>query len=164
MFHVTPPEPADTTPGARVPSRQLSRFLDSMLVHVAVIRGPDGTPKVDTQLLSTLKETDGRSIKASDLPSAFPELPTFLDDAVHVAGKAAVAKLAKLLDSAQAAIEDERDVTMVRIRLALEHQGLPEGRIEQALMAELNSCDHLLKALAGTTVTLDSACAFVINR
>ena len=27
LFHVTPPEPSDTAPGARVPSRQLSRFL-----------------------------------------------------------------------------------------------------------------------------------------
>ena len=164
MFHVTPPEPADTTPGARVPSRQLSRFLDSMLVHVAVIRGPDGKPKVDTQLLSTLKDTDGRSIKASELPAAFPELPTFLDEAVLVAGKAAVAKLTKLLASAKEAIEDERDLAMVRIRLALEHQGLPEAKVELALVTELNDCDHLLKALAGTTVTLDSACAFVINR
>ena len=164
VFHVTPPEPVDTKPGARVPSRQLSRFLDSMMVQVAVIRGPDGKPKVDTQLLSTLKDTDGRSIKSNELPAAFPELPTFLDDAVQVAVKAAVAKLVKLQASAQAAIEDERDVSMVRIRLALEHQHVPEARIEQALMSELNACDHLLKALAGTTVTLDSACAFVINR
>ncbi len=164
VFHVTPPEPVDTKPGARVPSRQLSRFLDSMMVQVAVMRGPDGKPKVDTQLLSTLKDTDGRSIKSNELPAAFPELPTFLDDAVQVAVKAAVAKLVKLQASAQAAIEDERDVSMVRIRLALEHQHVPEARIEQALMSELNACDHLLKALAGTTVTLDSACAFVINR
>ena len=164
VFHVTPPEPVDTKPGARVPSRQLSRFLDSMMVQVAVMRGPDGKPKVDTQLLSTLKDTDGRSIKSNELPAAFPELPTFLDDAVQVAVKAAGAKLVKLQASAQAAIEDERDVSMVRIRLALEHQHVPEARIEQALMSELNACDHLLKALAGTTVTLDSACAFVINR
>ncbi len=164
VYHVTPPEPADTTPGARVPSRQLSRFLDSMLVHVAVVRGPDGKAKVDGQLLTTLRDTEGRSIKANELPAAFPELPTFLGDAVQVAAKAAAAKLAKLLASAREAIEDERDEAMVRIRLALEHQGLPEARIEQALMTELNHCDHLLKALSGTTVALDSACAFVINR
>ena len=66
--------------------------------------------------------------------------------------------------AAQQAIEDERDLTMIRIKLALEHQGLPVERVEKALLAELNAYDELLKALAGVKVALDSACVFVVNR
>src|SRR4029450_10410230 len=36
LFHVVPPEPEDTSPGARVPSRQLSRVLDRSLISAAV--------------------------------------------------------------------------------------------------------------------------------
>ncbi len=164
LFHVTPPEAADTSPGAKVPSRQLSRFLDSMLVHVAVARGADGKPKAEPSLLRTLKDVEGRALKGTEVLQAFPELPGFVDDAVAVAAQAAKAHLAKLAERAKLAIEDERDLTMLRIKLALEHQGLPAKRVEQALLAELAHYDALLEALAGTTVTLDSACAFVVNR
>ena len=53
---------------------------------------------------------------------------------------------------------------MGRIKLSLEHQGVPQKKVEQVLSAELVHYDELLKALEGTTIALDSACAFVINR
>jgi hypothetical protein len=36
LFHLVPPEPEDTGVGARVPSRQLSRFRDRWVVPVRV--------------------------------------------------------------------------------------------------------------------------------
>lgn len=164
LFHVDPPQPADTTPGARVPSRQLARFLDSSLIQVAVARHSDGKPKVDASLLELLNGADGKSLKGNEALAAFPELPGFLDDAVALATKAAQAKLEKMKAAAQTAIEDERDLSMLRIKLALEHQGVPEARIERALTTELSAYDELLRALAGVKVSMDSACVFVINR
>ncbi len=164
LFHVFPPEPADTSPGAKVPSRQLSRFLDTALIQVAVVRHNDGKPKVDAQLLETLNGTDGKSLKGNELIAGFPEFGGFLDDAIVLATKQAQTQLEKLKKAAHEAIEDERDLTMLRIKLALEHQGIPMERIEKALTAELNAADELLAALAGVKVVLDSACAFIINR
>ncbi len=164
LFHVTPPQPADTSPGAKVPSRQLSRFLDTSLVQVAVVRGPDGSPKVEPKLLETLRDVDGRSLKGNELVSAFPELPDFVDQAVQVATQAAQKQLEVMVGHAREAIEDERDLGMLRIKLSLEHQGVPEKIVEQVLTQELAHADALLRALAGTTVQLDSACAFVVNR
>ncbi len=164
VFHVTPPEAADTTPGAKVPSRQLSRFLDTTLVHVAVTRSADGSAKADPKLLEILDGVDGRALKGPDLATAFPELAGFLDEALVVATRTAHERLEALKDSATEAIEDERDLAMIRIKLALEHQGIPAARVEQAMLSELTAYDQLLKALSGVKVTLDSACAFVINR
>jgi ATP-dependent helicase HepA len=164
LFHVVPPEAPDTTPGSRVPSRQLSRFLESMLVHAAVVRGPDGAAKSDPSLLPLLNEIDGKPLKGTEVAGAFPELPSFVDEAVRVATIAAQKQLDAMKDAALEAIEDERDLAMVRIRLSLEHQGVPDDRVEQALVAELNHSDALIKALSGTRLALDSACAFVINR
>lgn len=164
LFHVNPPDAADTTPGAKVPSRQLARFLDSSLLQVAVVRHSDGTPKVDPKVLEVLNGSDGKSLKANEAMAAFPELPGFLDEAVALATKTAQTQLEKMKVGAQMAIEDERDLSMIRIKLALEHQGLPPERVEKALLTELNAYDSLLQALAGVKVSLDSACVFIVNR
>jgi ATP-dependent helicase HepA len=164
LFHVSTPEPSDTTPGARVPSRQLSRFLTSSLIQTAVTLQPNGKPKAEPQLKSLLREVDGRSLKGHEIPAAFPELATFLDEAAKVALAAAKAELEALKETAREAIEDVRDISMLRIKLSLQHQGVPVAKIDQALREELSFTDELLDALDGTTVQLDSACAFVINR
>lgn len=164
LFHVTPPEPSDTAPGANVPSRQLSRFLDTTLVHVAVVLGADGKPKADASLLEVLKDVEGRPLKGNEVAAAYPELPTFVDPAMVVATAAAKKRLDALKASAREAIEDERDLSVIRIKLSLEHQGVPGGRVDQVLLDELAHYDQLLAALDGTTVTLDSACGFIINR
>jgi ATP-dependent helicase HepA len=164
LFHVTPPEATDLSPGAKVPSRQLSRFLGAMLIPICVVRGPTGDAKADSSLLTTLREVDGRPLKGADVAAAFPELPLFVDDAARVATQAAKKALEAVKEQAREAIEDERDFSVLRIKLSLQHQGVPESMIEQALVAELNHADALLRALEGTTAVLDSACAFIINR
>ena len=78
LFHLVPPEAEDTSPGARVPSRQLARFLDKGLLRVAVVAGPDGKPLADSGLLEMLEE-DGRALPPDQLRAAFPDLATFVD-------------------------------------------------------------------------------------
>jgi ATP-dependent helicase HepA len=162
LFHVQLPEPEDTSPGARVPSRQLARFLERTLLHVAVAEGQGG-PKVDPSLLSAL-EPDGRALKGDEVLRAFPGIGAFVDAAVPVAKKAAEAELGKLAAKAKKAIEAERDAAVERMRLSLGHQGLSAEAVEEQLDAERLHYERLLKALAGAKVTLDSACGFVINR
>ncbi len=165
LFHLTPPEPADTTVGAKVPSRQLSRFLDRLLVQVAVLIDEDGQVKpADAKLLETLNGTVGRSIKGEDLRAAFPALPTGLDLAVAAGSFAAQAELKRRAGRARAAIEAERDTMVRRVKLSLTHQGVKGDVLEEQLSAERAHYTALLQALAGVRITLDAACAFVVNR
>ncbi|HEX8703726.1 MAG TPA: helicase-related protein, partial [Myxococcaceae bacterium] len=162
LFHVQLPEPEDTSPGARVPSRQLARFLERTLLHVAVAEGQNG-PKADANLLPAL-EADGRALKGDEVQRAFPGIGAFVDAAVPVGKKAAEAELGKLAAKAKKAIEAERDAALERMRLSLGHQGLSAEALEAQLEAERTHYERLLHALAGAKVTLDSACGFVINR
>ena len=77
---------------------------------------------------------------------------------------AAQAQLKKIQARAREAIEDERDLSMIRLKLSLEHQGLSALKVEQYLLSELAHYDQVLKALDGVTVTLDSVCAYVVTR
>jgi ATP-dependent helicase HepA len=164
LFHLTMPDPADTSPGAKVPSRQLSRFLDRLLVHVAVKVDGAGNPKVDPTLLQTLKDVDGRPLKGDDIRAGFPTLPQFLDPAVAAGTQAAKIELGKRAAKAKVAIEAERELALKRIKLALTHQGVGAAQIEKQLEAERAHAESLLEALKGVDVVLDSACAFIINR
>jgi len=163
LFHVQTPDPEDVSPGAKVPSRQLSRFLERQLFKVAVAQGPEGAPKADASLLPLL-ETEGRSLKGDEIRAAFPELSRFVDPAVKVATQAAEAELAGVAQQAQKAIVAERDDVIRGLRLSLKHQGLSDEDIEVQVEAEHAHYEALLEALGRTRVTLDSACGFVINR
>ena len=162
LYHVHLPEPEDTSPGARVPSRQLARFLERTLLHVAVAEAPGGA-KADSSLLPVL-EADGRALKGDEVSRAFPAIGAFVDVAVPVGQKAAEAELGKLAAKAKKSIEAERDAALERMRLSLGHQGLASEALEEQLDAERSHYERVLKALAGAKVVLDSACGFVINR
>ncbi|MGQ0507998.1 MAG: helicase-related protein [Myxococcaceae bacterium] len=163
LCHLVPPEPEDTSVGAKVPSRQLTRFVDRWLVHVAVVEGPNGVPRVDEGLLPAL-ETPGQSLKGDALLSAFPSLPSFVEPAVAAATTAAEAERRKIVERASAAVEAERDAALKRLELSLTHQGLPEATRSAQLEAERSHYDALLKAAAGIKVSVDSAAAFIIDR
>ncbi|MFP2933362.1 helicase-related protein, partial [Pyxidicoccus sp. 3LG] len=162
LYHVQLPEPEDTSPGARVPSRQLARFLERTLLHVAVVEGAGG-PKADTTVLPAL-EAEGKGLKGDEVNRAFPGFGAFVDASVPVGQKAAEAELAKLATRARKGIEAERDAAVERLRLSLAHQGLPGEAVDAQLDAERTHYERLLKALGGAKVVLDSACGFVINR
>jgi ATP-dependent helicase HepA len=163
LFHIVPPEPDDTSPGARVPSRQLARFLDRWLIHLAVARTPQGPPRLDPSLLPIL-ESEGRSLRGDEVFSAFPELASFVDQAAAVALEAAKQRTGQLSKDIRAAIDAEREANQKRLALALAHQGLSQRVVESRLSIHRAYYRGLLEALDGLRVNLDSAAGFVINR
>lgn len=163
LFHVAAPDPDDTSIGARVPSRQLSRFIDRWTLHVAVVKDPDGKPKLDTSLLPAL-ETEGKTLRGDQIRQAFMGFAHFVDPAMQVATRAAEAELAHLSDKARKAIEAERDGAVERLRLSLTHQGLASKSIDAQVEAERAHYQRLLTALSGLKVVADSVAGFVINK
>jgi ATP-dependent helicase HepA len=163
LFHVQAPEAEDTQPGARVPSRQLSRFVDRLLIPVVVVQGADGVPHVHPELSQVLI-TEGRSLRGEEARAAFPNLSSFVGTAVAVGLVAAEAVLRDKMKQAKSAVESEREQVLRRLRLSLAHQGLSAEAAEPHLAAERSHYAALLGALSQLTVTLDSACAFVVNR
>jgi ATP-dependent helicase HepA len=164
LFHVVPPEPEDTSPGARVPSRQLSRVLDRSLLRVAVTARPSGGPAVDPRLLELLAREEGRSLQGDQVRAAFPDLATFVDPAMVEAMRAVSAQLRTLQTEALRKLEAERDRALIRLERALRHQGLPAAAVREQLEAERAHHAALAEALAGLRLQLDSVCAFVIAR
>ncbi|WP_408888213.1 helicase-related protein [Myxococcus faecalis] len=163
LYHLQLPEPEDTSPGARVPSRQLARFLERTLVHVAVVDGGASGPRADDAVLPAL-DAEGKTLKGDEVSRAFPGFDAFLDAAVPVGQKAAEAALKKLTTAAREAIEAERDAGLERLRLSLDHQGLSDDALATQLGAEHAHYERLLHALRDAKVTLDSACGFILNR
>lgn len=160
LFHLHTPEPEDTSPGAKVPSRQLSRFLDQLLVHLAVVEGPGGVPRVDSGLLPLLEE-EGRPLIGEKLRAAFPSLGELVEPALAAGTRAAEAELKRRAETARRAIEAERELCLERMRLSLLHQGVEAEALERQLEEERLHYQKLLLALNGLRVVLDSACAFV---
>jgi ATP-dependent helicase HepA len=164
LFHVVPPEPEDTSPGARVPSRQLSRVLDRSLLQLAVVAGPGGRPALDPSILPTLQNEEGRPLVGDSLRLAFPDLAAFVDPAIQEAMRAASAELQQMQMRAGRALTSERDRVLERTKQALRHQGLAASAIAAQLAAERGHYTKLEEALAGLTLQLDSVCAFVLAR
>ncbi len=165
LFHLVPPELADTRPGARVPSRQLTRFLERTLLQIPVCTDEAGGARwvPEAGLLEAL-ELDGRGLKGDEIDAVFPELESFVDPAAAAATRAAEAELQRIVQAARSAIEVERDALLRRLELSLAHQGLSGSAIQGRLRTERSHYEAMLGALGGLKPTLDSACAFVINR
>jgi ATP-dependent helicase HepA len=161
LFHLQPPEPEDTSPGARVPSRQLSRFLKSWLLQVAV-REEGGVPRVDPSLFAALR-IEGRPLLGDEPRAAFPGLSAFVDAAAAAATAAAQVQTTDTARRARAAIQTERDAALRRLALSLRHQGVARKDIAAAQKGLERHYADLLAALEGLTLTLDSVCGFVIN-
>ncbi len=162
LFHLVPPEPEDTSPGARVPSRQLARFLDAGLIRVAVVAGPGGKPLVDPALLEVLEE-DGRALPHDQVRAAFPDLATFVDAGVAEARRAAEDQLSTLRARAREALVAERDLTLERLARALAHQGVPKAAVAAQLAMERAYATSLEQTLQKVTLQLDSVCGFVVD-
>jgi ATP-dependent helicase HepA len=164
LFHLVPPEPEDTTPGARVPSRQLSRVLDRSLIRVAVTVGPDGAPGREPRLLELLAREEGRSLQGDQIRAAFPDLAAFVDPGVAEATRAATSQLKAMQTEARGKLDAERDRALGRLERALRHQGLPPAAIQTQLEAERDYHRTLVEALEGVELQLDSVCAFILAR
>ncbi|HEY1909054.1 MAG TPA: helicase-related protein [Myxococcaceae bacterium] len=164
LFHVVPPEPEDTSPGARVPSRQLSRVLDRSLLRVAVTARPGARPALEPSLLELLAREEGRSLQGDQIRAAFPDLATFVDPAMVEAMRAASDELKEMQVEARRKLDAERDRALTRLERALRHQDLPPAAIREQLDAERAYHAALAGALAGLRLQLDSVCAFVVAR
>jgi ATP-dependent helicase HepA len=164
LFHVVPPEPEDTSPGARVPSRQLSRFVDRGLLRIAVTAKPDGAPVVDPRLLDLLAREEGRALQGDQIRAAFPDLAAFVDPAMAEATRSATAELRSLQTEARKKLDEERDRVLARMERALRHQGLGAAAIETQLEEQRAYHRTLAEALEGLELQLDSVCAFVLAR
>ncbi len=164
LFHVVPPEPEDTSPGARVPSRQLSRVVDRSLISVVVTARPDGTPGLDPKLRDLLAREEGRSLQGDQIRAAFPDLGAFVAPAVAEAMRAASTELQSLQVQAQKKLDDERDRVLTRLERALRHQGLSSAAVQAQLDEERAHHRRLAQALDGLQLQLDSVCAFVLAR
>jgi ATP-dependent helicase HepA len=163
LFHLVPPEPADTTPGARVPSRQLARFVNRWLVPTAVVVGAEGQPRAESSLLPVL-EAEGRALKGDEALRAFLGFGGFIEGAVAEATRAAEAELERVRQGARAAIELEQALVLSRLTRALTHQRIPPAQRDARLDQERAHYAALLRTLDGIKVSLDSVCGFVINR
>ena len=163
LFHILPPEAHDNSAGARVPARQLVRFLDQSLLHLVVTLGVDGKPEVNASLHEAL-QTEGRGLKGDEVRRAFPELAEFVDPAVAVATQAAEQVLTRLAAKAGARLREEEAQTLSRMELSLTHQGVSPERIQAQQEAERGHYRELEAALARLSVKLDSVSGFVINR
>jgi ATP-dependent helicase HepA len=162
IFHLEPPEPEDTSPGARIPSRQLARFLEDRLVQVAIVRAPDGSARVDGTALAHLATEEGESLRGDQIMDAFPGFGDFVPRAVSAAEAAAEAALAERAATARAAIEAEAQAAAARLTLALSHQGVSKAAATARLDAVTAHYSGLLEALGGVRPVLDSACGFVL--
>jgi ATP-dependent helicase HepA len=163
LFLVIPPEPEDTSPGAKVPSRQLSRFLDRMVLHVPVAQDAEGGAAVDASLLTAL-EAQGRGLKGDEVERAFPGFRRFVDLAVPLATRFAEEELAQLRARAAARVVAEQEAAQERIARALRHQGQAPAQVARVLAAERAHYQRLLEALGKLRLQLDSAAGFLINR
>jgi ATP-dependent helicase HepA len=163
LFHIQPPEPDDISAGARVPSRQLARFIDRWLLHQVIVPGPDGRPQADTSLLPAL-EKEGRTLKGDEIDAAFPDFERFVDPALAVATQAAQEEMRRLAEKARVAVEKERDQAIQRLKLSLSHQGFDAKAIDCQVEAEREHYARLVQALGGLKLNLDSVSGFVINR
>jgi ATP-dependent helicase HepA len=164
LFHVVPPEPEDTSPGARVPSRQLSRVLDRSLLRVAVTARAGAGPALEPGLLELLAREEGRSLQGDQIRAAFPDLATFVDPAMVEAMRSASDQLKAMQVEARGKLDAERDRALTRLERALRHQGLAPAAMKEQLDAERAHHAALAEALAGLRLQLDSVCAFVVAR
>ena len=162
LFHLQAPEPEDTSPGARVPSRQLSRFVKSWLIQVPIREDGRG-PQIDYGLSQALRR-ESRALFGDEARAAFAGLPTFVDPAAAAATAAAQLKATETARRARAAIDEERAAAQHRLVLSLKHQGVLAKEIAEHQSLLDNYFADLFSAVEGLTLTLDSLCGFVINR
>jgi len=149
------PAPADLAPGARVPSRQASRYLDESPVGVLVDLGP-GHRLVEGGA-ARLEEAAGG---AGDARAAPPPLET-VQGAAAEGGKAAAAELASRVARARKRLEAHARAEEERLLAAARGGAAPRPAVERALVALLLHREIVEKALVGVKLDLDAAALVV---
>jgi len=149
------PSPADLAPGARVPSRQASRYLDeapiSVLVDLApgyrVVEGGGARLEVDVD-----DAQDGR---------VAPPPPVVLELAGREGERAALAELERRVGFAVKRLGAHGKAEEDRLIASAREGGAPREAIERAMVLELVHREIVEKALRGARLELDAVAVVV---
>ncbi|HVP66581.1 MAG TPA: SNF2-related protein [Anaeromyxobacteraceae bacterium] len=149
------PAPADLHPGARVPSRQASRYLDeapiSALVELApghrLVEGGAARLEVDVEAVA-----DGR---------VGPPPAVVLEAAGREADRAAQSELARRVTLAVKRLGVHGKVEETRLIASAREGGAPKEAVGRALVAELLHREIVEKALRGVKLDLDAVALVV---
>jgi ATP-dependent helicase HepA len=146
---------ADVAPGARVGSRQASRYLD--LTPIAVLVDLDGTHPVVPGGAEHLEEEieEAESARVGGAP------PALLEAARAVAEREARAILARRVEEARAMLVAHADGEEERLVEAAFHGGAPRGRVDGALQLLRQHRDVVEKAIGRARLELDAAAVVV---
>jgi ATP-dependent helicase HepA len=154
-FALAWPSPADVDPGARVPSRQASRYLDGAPVSLVVDLEKAGG--ADERLAARLEE-ELESIEEARVP---PPAAVALGRALAAGTRAAGAVLAHRKDEALAQLRDHASAEEGRLETAGRTGGAPREAVEGALAALHRHRAATEQALASVALELDAAALLV---
>ena len=143
------PSPADVEPGARVPSRQASRYLESSPISVAVdLADPSRTSPAVAREVDEGEPEEGRV-------GAAP--PPLLEAARASAERAAEAVLARRREEALASLSEHAEAEEERLVAAAFEGGAARAVVEAALAALRSHRQATEAALRGARLELDAA-------
>ncbi len=145
------PAPADLAPGARVPSRQASRYLDESPLSVVVDMGA-GHPVVDGGAARLEESID----RARDARGAPPPAEA-IEPAAAAAEKAVRAELARRVARAEKKLAAHADAEEERLLSAARHGGVSREAVERALVSVLLHRELVEEALGKVGLELDAA-------
>jgi ATP-dependent helicase HepA len=145
------PAPADLAPGARVPSRQASRYLDESPLGVLVDLGP-GHAVVDGGA-ERLEESADRARDARGAPPP----AAVVEPAAAAAEKAARAELSRRVSRAVKKLAAHADAEEERLVAAAREGGASREAVERGLVTVLLHRELVEEALRKVDLELDAA-------
>jgi len=149
------PAPADLAPGARVPSRQASRYLDESPLSVLVDLAP-GHRVVEGGAVRLEVDVDAvRDARAAPPPSIVVEA------AGGQAARAAREALGRRVAQAVKRLEAHAKAEEERLLASAEEGGAPREAVERALVALFVHRELVEEALRGVKLELDAAALVV---
>jgi ATP-dependent helicase HepA len=153
-WHVAWPAPADVAPGARVPSRQASRYFEEAPIAVVVDLGEGN--RILTGLVETLEDEEGApEARVGAVPAAL------LERARRAAEEEAHAQLARRRDEALAALGTHAEAEEERLVAAAFRGGADRKAVDAALAALRAQRAATEKALGRARLELDAAAVVV---
>ena len=153
-WHVAWPSAADVSPGARVPSRQASRYLEGEPIVVTVDLG-EGNKTLPTLARAVEEEDGAEETRVGAAPAPL------LEAARRVAEREAEEHLARRRDEALAALAADAEGEEERLVLAAFEGGAERESVEAALSAVRKHRTATEGALRRARLELDAAALVV---
>ncbi|MCC6809334.1 MAG: DEAD/DEAH box helicase family protein [Deltaproteobacteria bacterium] len=162
-FVLSAKESADTHPGARVPSRQLARFLDRQTLRVTLAVDRQGNIAAEPRLGPALDRGKLAPPNKDDVHGLRRGFAQLAPQALKAATLQSERALAALKQETAKAIALERDARTATLAHAMEYQGVKAAVKKQVLAEQAESYAAIEEALATVRYTLDSVLAFVVS-